>query len=84
MQIDGEGYPSLPMVSHECIYFSHWLQSLDNVTQNYLKASLQFQYKNLCNDYKEKIIMDEAETKYYVVCSLWPLSRVATKQNLGL
>ena len=60
------GDPSLPMVGHERICLFHWLQSLDKVTQKYIKTSLQFQYKQLCKDYKDAKTIDEAETKYHV------------------
>ena len=44
-------------------------ESLDKVTQKYIKPSLQFQHKQLCKDYKDAKTMDDAETKYYVIRS---------------
>src|ERR1700737_2135863 len=65
-KIYGVGDPSLPMVGRERTCLFHWSQSLDKVTQKYIKTSLQFQHKQLCNDYKDAKTIDDAETKYYV------------------
>ena len=69
IKIYGGGDLSLSMVGRECTCLFHWSQNLDNVTQKYIKASLQFQHKQLCKDYKDAKTMDEAETKYHVICS---------------
>ena len=47
--------------------FFHWSVSLDKVTQKYIKPSLQFQHKQLCKNYKDAKIMDNVETKYYII-----------------
>ena len=47
------GDPSLPMVGHECTCIFYWSQSLDKVTQKYIKTFLQFQHKQLNKDYKK-------------------------------
>ena len=39
------GDPSLPMVGSERTCIFHWSQSLDKVTQKYIKTSLQFHHK---------------------------------------
>lgn len=51
--IYGEGGPSLPMEGRECTCLFHQSQSLENVTQKYINATLQIQYKNLYKDYKD-------------------------------
>ena len=55
------------MVGCECTCFFHWSTILDKVMQNYIKASLQFQHKQLCKNYKNVKIMDEAKNKYHVI-----------------
>ena len=80
--IHGDGDPTLSMVTREHTYFFHWSASLDKVTCKYIiKPSLQFQYKQLCKDYKDKKIMDDVETKYYVICSWWLSSRAAIEEG---
>ena len=69
------------MVSHEHICLFHCSQSLDKMTQKYIKASLQFQYKQLYKDYKDAKTMDKAETKYHVIRSWWLSSGAATKKT---
>ena len=59
------------MVGSERTCIFHWSQSLDKVTQKYIKTSLQFHHKQLCKDYKDAKTIDEAETKYHVICSWW-------------
>ena len=83
--IYGDGDPILPMVARERTCLFHWFASLDKVTQKYIKLSLQFQYKQLCKDYKDAKTMDDAETKYYVICSWWLSSGATTEEGiLGL
>ena len=73
------------MVGRERTCLFHWSQSLDKVTQKYIKTSLQFQHKQLCKDYKDAKTIDEAETKYHVIRSWWLSSGVATEEGiLGL
>ena len=67
-KIYGEGICSMPMVGREHTYLFYWLLNLDKVTQNYMKASLQFQYKQQYEDYKNTKTRDEAKTKYHVIC----------------
>ena len=55
-----DGDPPLPMVTRERTCFFHWFASLDNVTQKYIKPSLQFQHKQLYKDYKDAKTMDDA------------------------
>ena len=63
----------------------YWPASLDKVTQNYIKPSLQFQHKQLCKDYQNAKTMDDVETKYYVIRSWWLSSRATTEEGiLGL
>ena len=73
------------MVGRERVCLFHWSQSLDKVTQNYIKTSLQFQHKQLCKDYKDAKTIDEAETNYHVIRSWWLSSGAATEEGiLGL
>ena len=83
--IYGDGDPSLSMVAHERTCLFHWSTSLDKVTQKYIKPFLQFQHKQICKDYKDVKIMDDAETKYHVIRSWW-LSPGTTSEEgiLGL
>ena len=60
----------------------HWSQSLDKVMQKHIKTSLQFQHKQLCNNYKNAKTIDEAGTKYNVICSWWLSSGVATEEGI--
>ena len=78
--IYNEGDLSLPMVGRERTCLFHWSQSLNKVTQKYIKTSLQFQHKQLCKDYKDAKIIDEAETKYHVIHSWWLSSGAATEE----
>lgn len=49
------------------------------------QASLQFQHKQLCKDYKDAKIIDKADIKHHVIWSLWLSYGVATKADiLGL
>ena len=57
------------MMDHECTCLFHWLQSLDKVSQKFIRASLQFQHNQLCKDYKDAKTIDEVETKYYIIRS---------------
>jgi hypothetical protein len=68
-KIYGENDPNLPMVGRECTCLFHLSQSLDKVTQKYIKTSLQFQHKHLCMDYKNAKAIDEATIKYHVIRS---------------
>jgi len=81
-KIYGGGDPSLPMVGRERTCLFHWSQNLDKVTQKYIKASLQFQHKQLCKDYKDAKTMDEAETKYHVIRSWWLSSGAAIEEDI--
>jgi hypothetical protein len=84
-KIYGVGDPSLPMVGRERTCLFNWSQSLDKVTQKYMKTSLQFQYKQLCKDYKDVKTIDEGETKYHVIRSWWLSSGDAPEEGiLGL
>ena len=52
------------------------------MTQEYIKTSLQVQHKQLCKDYKDAKIIDEAETKYHVICSWWLSFGAATEESI--
>jgi hypothetical protein len=80
--IYGDGDQSLPMVARDRTCFFHWSASLDKVTQKYIKSSLQFQHKQICKDYKDVKIMDDAETKYHVIRSWWLSSGAASKEGI--
>lgn len=58
----GDGDPSLPMVNRKCICLFHWSASLGKVTQKFINASLQFQYNQLCKDYKDAKTMNGTKT----------------------
>ena len=64
-----DGDPSLPMVVHGCVCLFHWFASLDKVTKKYIKPSLQFEHNQICKDYKDAKMMDDADTKYHVIRS---------------
>ena len=81
-KIYGEGDPSVPMVGRARTCLFHWSQKLDKVMQNYIKAALQFQHKQLCKDYKDAKTMDEADTKYHVIRSWWLSSGAATEEDI--
>lgn len=84
-KIYGGGDPRMPMVNHEHTCLFHWSASVDKVTHNYIKPSLQFQHKQICKDYKDAKTMDEAKTKYYVLHSWWLSFGVVTEKcMLGL
>ena len=72
------------MVSHEHICLFHCSQSLDKMTQKYIKASLQFQYKQLYKDYKDAKTMDKAETKYHVIRFMVVVLRSCHKKNIHM
>ena len=79
------GDPSLPMVACERTCLLHWSTSLDKVTQQHIRLSLQFQHKQICKDYKDAKTMNDAKTKYHVIRSWWFPFGVASKQGiLGL
>ena len=59
--IDGEGDLSLPMLDRECTCLFCWSQSLDKMTQTYIKASMQ--------GLQGHKMMNEAGTKFYVIPS---------------
>ena len=83
--IYSDGDPTLPMVAREHTCFFHWSPSLDKVTQKYIKLSWQFQHKQICKDYKHVKIMDDVETKYFIIRSWWLSSGAATEKGiLGL
>ena len=83
--IYGDSDLSLSIVARERTCLFHWSASLDKVTQKYIKPSLQFQYKQICKDYKDAKIIDDAETKYHVILSWWLSSGVASEEGiLGL
>ena len=81
-KIYGEGAPSLPMVGRERTCLFHWSQSLDKVTQKYIKTSLQFQHKQLCKNYIYTKTIDEVETKYHVIRLWWLSSGVAIEEGI--
>ena len=59
--------------------------SLNKLTQIYIKSSLQFQYKQICKDYKDVVIMGDVKTKYHVIHFWWLSSGAATEEGiLGL
>ena len=73
------------MVGRERTCRFYWSQSLDKVTQKYIKTSLQFQHKQLCKDYKDAKTIDDDETKYHVIRSWWLSSGATTEVGiLGL
>ena len=77
-----DGVSILPMIAREHTYFFHCSPSLDKVTHKYIKPSLQFQHKQFCKDYKHAKIIDDVETKYYVIRSWWFSSGAATKEGI--
>jgi hypothetical protein len=44
--------------------------------------SFPFQHKQICKDYKDAKIMDDAETKYHVIRSWWLSSGAASEENI--
>ena len=45
--------PSPPMFGHNCTGLFHLSTSLDQVTQKFIKPSLQYECKDLCKDHKD-------------------------------
>ena len=81
-KIYGDGDRTLLMVANERICLFHWYANLNKVTQKYIKPSLQFQHKQLCNDYKNGKTMGNVETKYYVICFWWLSSGATTEEGI--
>lgn len=76
---------SLPIVGRERTCLFHWLASLDKVMQNHIKASLQFQYKQLWKDSKYATTIDKVKIKYHVIRSWWLSSNATIEEGiLGL
>ena len=69
------------MEGQEWTFMFHLSANHEKITQKYIKASLQFQYKQLCKEYKDAKAM-ETHTKYHVIHTWWISSWAINKEGM--
>lgn len=70
------------MENRERTCLLHCATSLQKHTKKFIRGSFQHQHTQLCKQYKDSKIMDEAETRYLAIRSWWLSSGAADEEAL--
>jgi hypothetical protein len=81
--IYGSGDATIPMKDQEKTYLFHWAQSLEKHTKADIRADLQYQYRQLCRQYKNAASTSESETRYLAIRAWWLSSGATSEEGLS-
>ncbi len=81
-QVYGSGDPKEPMPDRERTCLFHWAANLDKYATKYIIPSLQYQFKQLCRDYKDSKTQEDADAKYHAIRGWWATSGATTEEGM--
>ena len=80
-KVYGSGDPRVCMEGREHTCLFHWMLCLQRATTKNIKLEFHDQHKELCKQWKDANIQEEAETRYNVIRAWWVSSGAATSPS---